>query len=441
MTRIKDIKNNKTYYITYDANKCGQPIKMWLKGKEQNLLWEDKNLIQIGEHIKYSYNTEGIRTKKETEEGTTEYSLIGSKIMKMEKVTSSGKITMYFTYDQRDELQSVTESNKEYYYIKDITGNIIKIKDEEGNSIVEYKYDAYGKVEKTIIENNNVSKYNPFIYKGYYYDEETELYYCNTRYYSPEIGRWISIDDVDYLDPESVSGLNLYCYCMNDPINYADPSGHSVILALCLFAVSSLAMWGVSELFGAQIAGGIGSISGGATAISTGISLCAFGPWGIVVGITLMAVGGLTIAFGANEIVDGVTGTNYIQNWTGWSDGVYNGVYIGLNIASAVGSIAGNIGMRITSNHILKGIVNNPESVQQYRLWQLKTYGKYTTQYVPGTLRKGEHIGQGYTLTHVKGGPNGYIQWHPGSRHHYNGLPYWKVTSALEGTWRGLYWF
>jgi len=46
---------------------------MWLKGKEQNLLWEDKNLIQIGEHIKYSYNTEGIRTKKETEEGTAAY--------------------------------------------------------------------------------------------------------------------------------------------------------------------------------------------------------------------------------------------------------------------------------------------------------------------------------------------------------------------------------
>ena len=236
LTRIKDIKNNKTYYITYDANKCGQPIKMWLKEKEQNLLWEDKNLIQIGEHIKYSYNTEGIRTKKETEEGTTEYSLIGSKIMKMEKVTSSGKITMYFTYDQRDELQSVTESNKEYYYIKDITGNIIKIKDEEGNSIVEYKYDAYGKVEKTIIENNNVSKYNPFIYKGYYYDEETELYYCNTRYYSPEIGRWISIDDVDYLDPESVSGLNLYCYCINDPINKYDPSGHFVISAIIIGA-------------------------------------------------------------------------------------------------------------------------------------------------------------------------------------------------------------
>ena len=285
MTRIKDIKNNKTYYITYDANKCGQPIKMWLKGKEQNLLWEDKNLIQIGEHIKYSYNTEGIRTKKETEEGTTEYSLIGSKIMKMEKVTSSGKITMYFTYDQRDELQSVTESNKEYYYIKDITGNIIKIKDEEGNSIVEYKYDAYGKVEKTIIENNNISKYNPFIYKGYYYDEETELYYCNTRYYSPEIGRWISIDDVDYLDPEGISGLNLYCYCMNDPVNYSDGSGHMpewlsttlkivggvAIIAGCvvgsIFTGGALSVVLVGAAIGAT-AGGIGA--GISTAVSGG---------------------------------------------------------------------------------------------------------------------------------------------------------------------------
>ena len=281
MTRIKDIKNDKTYYITYDANKCGQPIKMWLKEKEQNLLWEDKNLIQIGEHIKYSYNTKGIRTKKETEEGTTEYSLIGSKIMKMEKVTSSGKITMYFTYDQRDELQSVTESNKEYYYIKDITGNIIKIKDEEGNSIVEYKYDAYGKVEKTIIENNNVSKYNPFIYKGYYYDEETELYYCNTRYYSPEIGRWISIDDVDYLDPESVSGLNLYCYCMNDPINYCDPSGHFTIAALLISIGISLVFEVIEDIMGdgklggdkdgwdylgAGIAGFFGGLGGGLVA-------------------------------------------------------------------------------------------------------------------------------------------------------------------------------
>ena len=67
---------------------------------------------------------------------------------------------------------------------------------------------------------------NPFRYRGYYYDEDTNLYYLNSRYYSPEWRRFISPDDTAYLDPESVNGLNLYCYCGNDPVNYADPSGH-----------------------------------------------------------------------------------------------------------------------------------------------------------------------------------------------------------------------
>ena len=345
---------------------------------------------------------------------------------------------IHYLYDDSGIIGMVKDGTG-YYFHRNIQGDVVGVYNSSGTKLVTFKYDAYGNC--SVSGDASLASYCKIRYRGYYFDTETGLYWVQTRYYNPQWCRWISPDTLDYLNPETAHGLNLYAYCGNDPVNYYDPSGHSALLALGIFALSSLAMWGVSELFGSQIAGGIGSIGGGATAISTGISLCAFGPWGIVAGIALMAVGGLTIAFGANEIVDGVTGTNYIQNWTGWSDEVYNGVYIGLNVASAVGSIAGNIGMRIASNHILKGIVNNPESVQQYRLWQLKTYGKYTTQYVPGTLRKGEHIGQGYTLTHVKGGPNGYIQWHPGSRHHYNGLPYWKVTSALGGTWRGLYLF
>ena len=192
-------------------------------------------------------------------------------------------------------------------------------------------------------------------------------------------------------------------------------------------------------MFGSQIAGGIGSISGGGAAISTGIRLCAFGPWGMVAGISLMFVGGATIVMGANEIVDGATGVNYIQNLTGCNDATYNSIYTGLNVVSALGSVAGNIGMRIASNHILNNIVKNPQQIQQYKLWQIKTYGGYSSQYISGTLRKGGHIGQGYTLTNASGGPKGYIQWHPGSRHHFNGLPYWKVTSSIGGTWRGLY--
>ena len=401
------------------------------------------------EAFKYYYDANGIRNKKIVNGVETKFVVVGTKILKSIMKVGNEERTIKYKY-VLDKLEGFVYTkdgiSKEYRYERNIFGDITRIYNSEGSIEATYVYDAYGRVkvinsigeEDTNIE--FIGNINPFRYRGYYFDIETGLYYLNSRYYDPELGRFISPDTMEYLSPNSINGLNLYCYCNNNPIMYVDPSGHSALLVLCLFVVSSLAMWGVSELFGAQIAGGIGSVTGGATAISTGISLCAFGPWGIVAGIALMAVGGLTIiAFGANEIVDGVTGTNYIQNWTGWSDEVYNGVYIGLNVVSAFGSIAGNIGMRIASNHILKGIVNNPESVQQYRLWQLKTYGKYTTQYVQGTLRRGDHIGQGYTLTHVKGGSNGYIQWHPGSRHHYNGLPYWKVTSALGGTWRGLY--
>ncbi|MBQ2909144.1 MAG: hypothetical protein IJE56_04235 [Clostridia bacterium] len=56
---------------------------------------------------------------------------------------------------------------------------------------------------------------NPFRWKGYYYDVETELYYCNYRYYSPLLCSWISLDSFDYLDPETVGGIDLYCYCYN----------------------------------------------------------------------------------------------------------------------------------------------------------------------------------------------------------------------------------
>ena len=49
------------------------------------------------------------------------------------------------------------------------------------------------------------------------------------RYYNPEWGRWIQPDDIEYLDPTNINGLNLYAYCNNDPVNMYDPDGHSAI--------------------------------------------------------------------------------------------------------------------------------------------------------------------------------------------------------------------
>ena len=63
------------------------------------------------------------------------------------------------------------------------------------------------------------------------------MYYCKSRYYVPKWCRWLNADSISYLDPESIGGLNLYCYCYNDPVNKYDPSGHFAISALIIGAI------------------------------------------------------------------------------------------------------------------------------------------------------------------------------------------------------------
>ena len=99
--------------------------------------------------------------------------------------------------------------------------------------MVSYTYDAYGQVV-SVEGNQIVGQLNPIRYKGYYYDVETQLYWVSSRYYSPELCRWISPDSIEYLDSESINGLNLYCYCENNPVNYKQrpvSSGSSITIS------------------------------------------------------------------------------------------------------------------------------------------------------------------------------------------------------------------
>ena len=114
--------------------------------------------------------------------------------------------------------------SKEYRYERNIFGDITRIYNSEGSIEATYVYDAYGRVkvinsigeEDTNIE--FIGNINPFRYRGYYFDIETGLYYLNSRYYDPELGRFISPDTMEYLSPNNINGLNLYCYCANNPI-------------------------------------------------------------------------------------------------------------------------------------------------------------------------------------------------------------------------------
>ena len=117
---------------------------------------------------------------------------------------------------------SVHQFGELYYYRKNLQGDIIAIVDEAGNEAGRYTYDAWGNCS---VSGSGVMSANPFRYRGYYWDGEAGLYYLNTRWYDPEVGRFISPDSVNYLDPETLNGLNLYAYCLNNPVMYVDPTG------------------------------------------------------------------------------------------------------------------------------------------------------------------------------------------------------------------------
>jgi RHS repeat-associated protein len=146
---------------------------------------------------------------------------------------------LQFLYDSKNRCFGFIRTNKQtgqiskYYYLKDALNNVIEILDSNMNVVVRYFYDAFG---NTIFTegNQDLINLNPFRYRGYYYDIETQLYWASSRYYSPEICRWISPDLIEYLDRESINGLNLYCYCFNNPVNYVDPDGHMPFLCILL---------------------------------------------------------------------------------------------------------------------------------------------------------------------------------------------------------------
>ena len=78
----------------------------------------------------------------------------------------------------------------------------------------------------------DIATVNPFRYRGYYYDEEIDLYYLQSRYYNTNIGNFLNSDHVDYLGLSGTSAsYNLFTYCENDGVNFVDYYGHAPSLS------------------------------------------------------------------------------------------------------------------------------------------------------------------------------------------------------------------
>jgi RHS repeat-associated protein len=170
----------------------------------------------------YTYNDSGFRTKKTANGTTNQYYLEGSRIIAEDRTTSGVTIRLFYYYDANG-ICGFNYNNADYYYIKNLQGDITGILDSAGTTVASYTYDAWGKILSTT---GTMAEINPFRYRGYYYDSETGWYYLNSRYYDPIVGRFLNSDESNYLDPESINGLNLYAYCLNNPVNYYDDNGN-----------------------------------------------------------------------------------------------------------------------------------------------------------------------------------------------------------------------
>ena len=109
---------------------------------------------------------------------------------------------------------------------------MIGILNEDGTVAARYTYDAWGKPLSITDGNgvdvsedpNHIANLNPLRYRGYYWDQETGLYYCQSRYYDPVTGRWINADGL-VSTGQGILGNNMFAYCLNNPIGFADPTG------------------------------------------------------------------------------------------------------------------------------------------------------------------------------------------------------------------------
>ena len=219
------------------------------------LSWHGRQLKEMNRNsgqsvLKFKYNADGIRTSKEVNNVEHIYTLNGTQIVSEEW---DGNLLIYL-YDESGSpigMQYRTTSYAAYtfdtfYFEKNLQGDIIAVYNASGVKVLSYTYDAWGNHTTTWHNSagtNLSAYYNPFRYRGYYYDTETQLYYLQSRYYNPAWGRFLNADGL-ISTGTGLLGYNMYAYCNNNPACLIDSEGEFpwIIVAVAAIALVTLAV-------------------------------------------------------------------------------------------------------------------------------------------------------------------------------------------------------
>ena len=232
---------------TYDA--LGNPLTY----NGYAMTWNGRQLMEMnmaGGQFKYTftYNDEGLQTSKTASGVTHKYVWEGSTLVS----ESWGSNLLIYLYDESGSpigMQYRTTSYAAnvfdtFYFEKNLQGDVIAVYNASGVKVLSYTYDAWGNHTTTWHNSagtNLLATYNPFRYRGYYYDTETQLYYLQSRYYNPAWGRFLNADGL-ISTGTGLLGYNMYAYCNNNPVMYIDRQGKSLFAILALVVIGGLVL-------------------------------------------------------------------------------------------------------------------------------------------------------------------------------------------------------
>ena len=347
--------------ITYDAQ--GNPLNYL----GHTLTWEKGRQLKSFDNIQYTYNANGIRTSKTVGDVCHNYVLDGVNIIE----ESWNGNTLRPIYDNEETVCGIFYNGEPFYFHKNLQGDIIAILDKNASTVAKYSYDAWGVCTITQDTSNcAIATINPYRYRSYYYDEDIQMYYLQSRYYNPVVSRFVNGDKARILGAGiNISAYNLYTYCCNNPTNHIDFNGMFIAQV-------------VTALIGAVI-GAAGYLVGFFIEKYFINNKAKFNVWELVASIVIGAIDGILSCLKIGKLISFALNfmAEFISSITG-KDNIYEALICAFIVAILSLCLSGGMSFKKISKYNIQFISKLKKNNWKIIKEGIKTFFKHIKQHL-----------------------------------------------------------